>query len=97
MLRWVSIAPFDTPVVPPVYWMAARSSAGSTSASGTEEPALSRKRQNSESGSPASPATTMLSSGVVSRTAVTRGYADSWTMIVRAPELFRMCSSSRST
>ena len=33
-LRWVSIAPFETPVVPPVYWSAARSSSAGRVASG---------------------------------------------------------------
>ena len=33
MLRWVSIAPFETPVVPPVYWRNARSSPASSAVS----------------------------------------------------------------
>ena len=46
MLRWVSIAPFETPVVPPVYWRNARSSpASSTSSTAAPRPAESASSQ----------------------------------------------------
>ena len=40
---WVSIAPFGTPVVPPVYWKTATSSRGSI-AGGSYPPSLSMRR-----------------------------------------------------
>src|SRR5215218_10899563 len=102
-LRWVSIAPFDTPVVPPVYCNAATSSAGSISTSGAGSASVERKSPkelcpgSSPCGSSPKSTTIAVFRFVSGSTVFTRSYTSAWATMVSVPESFRMCSISRST
>src|SRR5450756_2589208 len=100
-LRWVSMAALDTPVVPPVYCNTARSSAGLMGTSEGMGSYLIRLSNEYTSGVGLTGARYLKAitrcKDVSWRIFFTRGYNNSKTMIVVAPESFIWYAISRST